>query len=117
VNIAARVAAAATRHQFLATDAVRRDLGDLDVAVTALGARHLKGLSEQIELFELSRHRSSETRAVDPVCQMELDEESAKARLDWQGQPQLFCSEACLRRFLDDPTHYGNHGGRTSDAR
>jgi class 3 adenylate cyclase/YHS domain-containing protein len=112
VNIAARVAAEATRHEFLATDAVRRDLGDLDVAVTALGARHLKGLSEQIELFALSRHRSSETKAVDPVCQMELDEESAKARLDWMGQPQLFCSEACLRRFLDDPTHYRRYGDR-----
>jgi class 3 adenylate cyclase/YHS domain-containing protein len=107
VNIAARVAAAATRHQFVATDAVRRDLGDLDVEVKALGPQHLKGLSERIELFELSRHRVTETRAVDPVCQMELDEESAEARLDWQGQPQLFCSEGCLRRFLDDPTRYG----------
>ena len=117
VNIAARVAAAATRHQFLVTDAVRRELGDLDVAVKALGARHLKGLSEQIELFELSRHRGSEVRAVDPVCQMELDDESARARLDWQGQSQLFCSEGCLRRFLDDPARYGNHDGRTRDAR
>jgi class 3 adenylate cyclase/YHS domain-containing protein len=107
VNIAARVAAAATRHQFVATDAVRRELGDLDVEVKALGPQHLKGLSDQIELFQLSRHRGAATRVVDPVCRMELDEDSAKARLDWQGQPQLFCSEGCLRRFLDDPSRYG----------
>jgi class 3 adenylate cyclase/YHS domain-containing protein len=107
VNIAARVAAAATRHQFIATDAVRRELGDLDVDVKALGPRHLKGLSEQIELFELGRHRGTASLVVDPVCRMELDEESAQARLDWQGQPRLFCSEGCLRRFLDDPIRYG----------
>jgi class 3 adenylate cyclase/YHS domain-containing protein len=107
VNVAARVAAAATRHQFVATDAIRRELGDLDVDVKALGPQHLKGLSEQIELFELGRRRGTASRVVDPVCRMELDEESAQARLDWQGQPQLFCSEGCLRRFLDDPTRYG----------
>jgi class 3 adenylate cyclase/YHS domain-containing protein len=107
VNIAARVAAAATRHQFLVTEDVRRELGDLDVQVKALGPQRLKGLSEQIDLFELGRHRDTASRAVDPVCQMELDEESAKARLDWQGEPRLFCSEGCLRRFLDDPSRYG----------
>jgi class 3 adenylate cyclase/YHS domain-containing protein len=107
VNIAARVAAEATRHQFLATDAVRIELGDLDVEVKALGTQHLKGLSEQIELFELGRHRGTASKVVDPVCQMELDEESAQARLVWQGQPRLFCSEGCLRRFLDDPSSYG----------
>ena len=107
VNIAARVTNAAARHQFLVTDAVRRELGDLDVEVEACGARLLKGFSEKFELFDLCHSRGTVTRAVDPVCRMELDEDSAKARLDWQGRPQFFCSEVCLRRFLDDPTRYG----------
>jgi class 3 adenylate cyclase/YHS domain-containing protein len=107
VNTAARVAAAATRHQFLVTDAVREQLGDLDIDVEAFGARRLKGLSEEVELFELHRRGAKAIRVVDPVCGMELDEGSAKARLDWHEQPQLFCSERCLRRFLDDPARYG----------
>jgi class 3 adenylate cyclase/YHS domain-containing protein/DNA-binding transcriptional MerR regulator len=106
VNMAARVVAAANRHQFLVTEAVRRELGGLDVEVEACGAQRLKGLSEQLELFELSRSGGTATRAVDPVCRMELDEDSAMARLDWQGQTLLFCSEGCLRRFLDDPSGY-----------
>ena len=106
VNTAARVTASATRHQFLVTDAVRRQLGDLDVEVAAFGARSLKGLSEEVELFELRHRGAKPTRIVDPVCGMELDEESAQAQLNWQGQPQFFCSERCLRRFLDDPRRY-----------
>jgi class 3 adenylate cyclase/YHS domain-containing protein len=106
VNTASRVAAAATRHQFLVTDAVVRQLGDLDIEVETLGARRLKGLSDEVELFELRRKGDKAPRVVDLVCGMELDEESAKARLEWRGQRQLFCSEGCLRRFLDDPTLY-----------
>jgi YHS domain-containing protein len=37
---------------------------------------------------------------------MELDEDSAEARFVWHGQRLLFCSEGCLRRFLQDPDRY-----------
>jgi adenylate cyclase len=106
VNTAARVVAAATRNQFLVTDAVVGQLGDLDIEVETLGPRRLKGLTDEVELFELRHKGGKATRVVDPVCGMELDDESASARLDWQGQPHLFCSERCLRRFLDDPPRY-----------
>ncbi|HEX9546992.1 MAG TPA: YHS domain-containing protein [Acidimicrobiales bacterium] len=106
VNTAARVAGAATRHQFLVTDAVRGQLGDLDVEVVAVGARALKGLGEPVELFELRRRHPVAIRVVDPVCGMELDEESAEAELSSQARRLLFCSQQCLRRFLDDPGRY-----------
>jgi class 3 adenylate cyclase len=106
VNTAARVAAAATRHQFLVTDAIYRQLGDLDVQVSPLGSRSLKGLNDEVQLFEL-RHRGAKgSRVIDPVCGMELDEESAEAQLIWEGRRQLFCSDRCLRRFLGDPHRY-----------
>jgi len=106
VNTAARVAAAATRHQFLVTDAVQRQLDGLDIEVVAVGARPLKGLSEEVELFELHREGLRRARVMDPVCGMELDEATAEANLAWHGQRLLFCSEPCLRRFLDNPERY-----------
>jgi class 3 adenylate cyclase/YHS domain-containing protein/DNA-binding transcriptional MerR regulator len=112
VNTAARVAGAATRHQFLVTDAVRRQLDDLDVDVIAVGPRSLKGLSEEVELFELRRGGAQSTKVVDPVCGMELDEESAEAQLHWDAMRLLFCSEPCLRRFLDNPDRYQTGPGR-----
>src|SRR5439155_8968691 len=84
VNTAARVAASATRHQFLVTDAVRGQLDDAVVEVVAVGPRALKGLSEEVELFELRRPGPRRAREVDPVCGMELDEPSAEAQLVWQ---------------------------------
>jgi adenylate cyclase len=107
VNTAARVAAVAERHQFLVTHAVRQQVDGLDVEVVPLGARALKGLSEEVELFELRRRGWSSTKVADPVCGMELDEDSSEAELSGKGTRLLFCSEACLRLFLDNPDRYG----------
>src|SRR5213079_881519 len=68
VNLAARVTAAAQRNQFLVTEAVRRQLGELEVDVVALGTRSLKGLGEEVELFEIRRTGVQGTKVVDPVC-------------------------------------------------
>jgi len=106
VNTAARVAAVATRHQFLVTDAVRAQLDRLDVEIIDAGARALKGLADPVQLFELRSLDSERPKVVDPVCGMELDEGSAEANLIWQGLRVLLCSEQCLRRFLDEPNKY-----------
>jgi class 3 adenylate cyclase/YHS domain-containing protein len=106
VNTAARVAAAAIRHQFLVTDAVRAQLDGLDMEIIDVGARSLKGIAEPMQLFELRRLDVGGAKEVDPVCGMELDEASAEAQLVWQEQRLLLCSERCLRRFLDDPDRY-----------
>lgn len=105
VNTAARVAGTAVRHQFLVTGAVQQQLGDLDVEVVPVGARALKGLSEETELFEV-HGALRPPRMMDPVCGIELDEESSDAELNWKGERLLFCSENCLRRFLDKPDRY-----------
>ena len=106
VNTAARVAAAATRHQFLVTEALRRQLDGVDVEIAGVGARSLKGLSEEVELFELRRPGWRSAKVVDPVCGMELDEETSEAELNWTGHRLLFCSDECLRRFLEAPERY-----------
>jgi class 3 adenylate cyclase/DNA-binding transcriptional MerR regulator len=108
VNIAARVAGAAGRHQFLITKTLYDQLGglDLDAEIMAVGMRSLKGLDDEVELFELRRRGAPVDKAADPVCGMEINESSAEAALTWQGYRLLFCSERCLRHFLADPARY-----------
>ncbi len=85
VNLAARVAAAADRHQVLVTKAVRDAISDLGgVEVTQVGARRLKGVAADVDLFEVRSHASSRQKTVDPVCGMELEEPAVMARLNWQ---------------------------------
>jgi adenylate cyclase len=106
VNLAARVTSAAARNQFLVTDAVRETV-DLDgVEFDHIGSRSLKGVSEPVDLFEVRTAEERVLRTADPVCGMELDEDTAEARLVWHDRPLLFCSEGCLRRFLQDPDRY-----------
>jgi class 3 adenylate cyclase len=112
VNLAARVTSAAQRNQLLVTDAVRRQLGDLEVDVVAQGARSLKGLGEGVELFEVRRPGSRAMKVVDPVCGMELHTDSIEATLTWHGEQVSFCAAACLERFVGDPVRYRLGEGR-----
>jgi len=100
------VSSTTSRHQIPVADAIRKQLDGLDIEVVAVGARPLKGLSEEVGLFELHREGLRRARVMDPVCGMELDEATAEANLAWHGQRLLFCSEPCLRRFLDNPERY-----------
>jgi adenylate cyclase len=106
VNLAARVTAAAKRHQFLVTDIVAAELEGLDVDVSAVGAHSLKGLTEAVELFEVRARGNLVAKDVDPVCGMDLGDGSSEADLNWHGRRLQFCSDVCLRRFLDNPDRY-----------
>ena len=44
--------------------------------------------------------------AIDPVCGMQVDEESAPAQAEYNGVSYSFCSQACLSAFEDDPELY-----------
>jgi Cu+-exporting ATPase len=59
-----------------------------------------------VDLFEVRTGEERVLRTADPVCGMELDEDTAEARFVWRDRPLLFCSEGCLRRFLNDPDRY-----------
>jgi len=109
VNLAARLAAEAERHQVLTTAAVRKEAGRLpDVEFVPLGMRRLKGLSDQLEVFAARRGAGGTAgeRLVDPVCGMELGAGEAAATLSLEGQEQAFCSQECLQRFVAAPERY-----------
>jgi adenylate cyclase len=109
VNIAARVAAAAQRHQILVTrsvrDATHEAVEDL-VEFEAMGRERLKGIADEIELYVIRRYATREFLAIDPVCGMQLDDDTTEATLHWEGDELAFCSTGCLRRFLDDPDRF-----------
>jgi Cu+-exporting ATPase len=43
-----------------------------------------------------------DTQAIDPVCGMTVDSQSARSS-SYQGSNYFFCSESCQRKFEDDP--------------
>ena len=109
VNVAARVAAEAQRHQVLVTAPVRREAAGLtDVDFVPLGTRRLKGLTDDVELFQVlwRAREGAEQRQIDPVCGMELGPGEVAARLSLEGRERVFCSQECLQRFVAAPERY-----------
>ena len=44
--------------------------------------------------------------ALDPVCMMDIESDTAEATSKYEGQPIYFCSEECKRIFDADPEPY-----------
>ena len=44
--------------------------------------------------------------ATDPVCKMEVDPETAAAKLEHGGTTYYFCSDGCRQAFEADPQKY-----------
>ena len=101
VNVAARVAAEASRHQVLVTGTVRMETAGLpEVDFVPQGVRRLRGLAEEFELFGARIETAAVQRRVDRVCGMELREDEIAARLSLEGREHVFCSQRCLQRFV-----------------
>ena len=109
MNVASRVATQGTPHQIVVTAAARNEVGALNgVVFVPLGKRELKGLAEEIELFEVRSDAAQRNeRARDPVCGIEMAPTQVAATLLVKGQDVAFCCERCLRLFLDAPHKYG----------
>jgi YHS domain-containing protein len=42
----------------------------------------------------------------DPVCKMQIDENKAAGKSEYQGTMYYFCAPACKRKFDEDPAKY-----------
>ena len=44
--------------------------------------------------------------AIDPVCKMTVDEETAKFKTDYKGRIYYFCAPGCKKAFEESPEDY-----------
>jgi len=49
--------------------------------------------------------------AIDPVCGMEVDEQSAAATYEYRGKTYYFCAPGCKSAFEKDPEKYLDQAG------
>jgi uncharacterized protein len=70
----------------------------------------LMALAALAACFVLARQGRSSTakgpHAVDPVCGMQIERDTAPARTEYQGQNFYFCSDRCLERFQRNPERF-----------
>jgi YHS domain-containing protein len=48
--------------------------------------------------------------AQDPVCGMQVNEEQAAGKSEYQGQTYYFCSTRCQQQFDQNPDRYTGQG-------
>ena len=54
--------------------------------------------------------------AKDVVCGMDVDEQRAAGKSEYEGRPYYFCSPGCQRRFEADPARYSDPRTAREDA-
>ena len=110
LNIASRVATQALPHRILLTAAARSEIGVLPrVSFVPLGKSQLKGLVEELELFEVRSEDGvgrDRDRIRDPVCGIEMAPAEIAAKLVVKGRDLAFCCEKCPREFLIYPERF-----------
>jgi YHS domain-containing protein len=99
VNVASRVTTAAMADQILLTEAAASAVPMEGVAVDEVGTRQVRGVEQPIALYRVLQ----EEGRVDPVCGRPVPAPPA-ARLSRDGTERWFCSEDCLRLFLEAPS-------------
>ncbi len=102
VNVAARVAALASGGHVLATALVAATARGEGIAADSLGPMALKNIRERIELFSLAIGAQSSS-AVDPVCRMRIQPETAAGHLRFGERDFWFCSLRCAAEFAAHP--------------
>jgi adenylate cyclase len=101
VNLASRVTHATMAGQILVTDTVLAGVDDDTIRFEAIGVRLLRGVDAPLALWRVAY--GDEVR--DPVCGAQVGG-TATLRLKRDGRDYAFCSEDCLRRFVEEPPRY-----------
>jgi len=58
------------------------------------------------------RSNSAVTMEVDPVCGMEVDQQSAPAKSEYRSKTYYFCAPGCRKTFEANPDKYTEGGGK-----
>lgn len=108
LNLASRVAAHARGNQILCSQQVVHLAGDIrDVEYRSLGSTRFKNIPDPVDIFEVvSRHQGAERIVIDPVCRMQVRQDTAPARLPFGGKIYSFCCFECAKLFANRPDRY-----------
>jgi putative ABC transport system ATP-binding protein len=68
--------------------------------------QRIKDIADRVLWLEDGEFKSIVEMAMDPVCGMSLDKESAPVRADWNGRTLYFCANGCREEFLATPEEY-----------
>jgi adenylate cyclase len=108
LNLASRVAAHARGGQILCTEPVAiaaREVPGLSVHL--VGSTRFRNVATPVQIFEVEIARGSRADVlIDPVCRMQVQAETAPARLPFAGRTFYFCSLECARSFAENPERH-----------
>ena len=108
LNLTARLAARAACDEILCTAAVARACGQVEGLIFRdLGAQRFRNVPEPVAVTAvISEGNGQHGVAVDPVCWMHLEPDTAPARLPFGDTTYYFCTLACARTFAQNPENY-----------
>jgi len=72
--------------------------------------QRIRDIADRILWLEDGQFKNMVEMALDPVCGMSVDRESAPAQTTYDGQLFFFCADGCRRDFLADPTRFISPG-------
>ena len=108
VNLAARVAGAASGDEVLLTEATRALAGALEgVELESRGTVRFRNVRDPVRVYRAERAGASrESLPIDPVCRMTVAPEHSAGHLSHEGVGYFFCSLECASAFAQDPDRY-----------
>jgi YHS domain-containing protein len=57
------------------------------------------------------QHRADKRRkkmAIDPICKMNVDEDTAQYKSEYKGKTYYFCAPGCKKKFDENPGQYAD---------
>jgi adenylate cyclase len=108
VNLAARVAGLAGGGEVFVTRSVLEAAGEIEgVTFESRGENLVRNVAAPVAVFAaLRERRRRDERHLDPVCRMVVAEGREAGSLRHHETEYRFCSQECMRRFLDAPDAY-----------
>lgn len=106
VNLAARVAGAASGCEVLLTQATKGSAGEVShVQFRERGEQRFKNVRAPVHLYAAfpDSERAESGWPIDPVCRMAVDPQRSAGTLIHRGIEHHFCSLGCAGRFAADP--------------
>jgi len=70
--------------------------------------QRIKDIADRVLWLEDGEFKNIIEMAIDPVCGMSVDQESAPAHIEYNGQIFYFCAPGCRDEFLGSPETFLN---------